>query len=370
MNLYTADTIHGLLLQKKLLTEEDFIWGDYEATSINRRNRNVQVTTSNNKNYLIKQVFDKNSDNAKTLLTELNLYKYIKENFSEIQSCFPQVNYACPEDIILILEFYKNAVPLWKYYKQKGITDMPLKTISSAGNLLAKMHNSFRNGHIGALPFLSNELPFAFYLHQPQPKILSYIHQGGLDFIESIQNDKELVNLFDTAHKNWEINSLIHGDIKLDNLLVIVNDTEDESTELKLIDWEMAQYGDRAWDVAGGLQDFIFWWVIMMPEHDTAAEMIKNARFSFKDLAPSIFSYWDSYSNVIELHPEAKEELLDKAIQFSGFRCLQTAYEIATKFDSIPPIASVLLNLGKSIIKNPALAKEKLFCLALQPEIL
>jgi Phosphotransferase enzyme family len=44
--------------------------------------------------------------------------------------------------------------------------------------------------------------------------------------------------------RRWKCSSVIHGDIKFDNVLV-------SGTRLSLIDWELACIGDPAWDVAG-----------------------------------------------------------------------------------------------------------------------
>lgn len=366
MSLYTADTVHSLLLEKELLTAQDIITGDYEATSINRRNRNVQVTTIHGKNYLVKQVFDKNSENAKTLTVELSFYQYIKEYFPKIQGSFPKVNYANAHEVLLILEFYQEAIPLWKYYREKGIAKMPMKTIGAAGKLLGEMHKAFHEMTDFSLLFLSKKVPFAFELHKPHPKILSYMRKGGLQLIEHLQQDENLVHIFEDLEKQWQINSMIHGDIKLDNMLVIPQESSEESECLKLIDWEMAQYGDRAWDVAGGLQDFIFWWVIMMPNEDTPEAMIQKAPFTFKELQPGVQAYWHSYAKAYQDFKEPEESFLTRAVLFAGLRCLQTAYEIATKFETIPAIAMILLNMGKSIMKDPQMAKEKLFMLSPQ----
>ncbi len=370
MNLYTVDTAHSLLQQQQLVDAEEILFGDYEVTSTNRRNRNLQVTTLHNGNFLVKQVADKKAENAKTVCTEIALYQHVKENLPHLHALFPTVHYTNIENITLALEFYKEATPLWKYYKERTIHQLPLRTISAAGKLLGELHRVFAYDGTNPVPFLTTELPFVFNLHEPHPRLLSYLRSGGYHFIEQLQSDEALIHLWDVAREMWQINALIHGDVKLDNVIVIPRAGEEEATHLKLVDWEMAQYGDTAWDVAGALQDFIFWWTIMMPNEDTAEAMIKKAPFGFQELQPAITTYWHSYSGVSGLSDTANEELLSKAIFFSGFRCIQTAYEISSKFEHVPPIAQVLFNLGKSIVKDPETARHKLFALSPQLSVL
>lgn len=361
MDTYTVDTIHRLLLQIKLITPQDILHNDYEVTSMNRRNKNLQVTTNQEKNYLIKQVSDRGAENARTLTTELRFYQSVADNFPELQKYFPNVFYTDEQDILLILEFYKNAVPLWKYYKEKGIDRMPMNTVADAGKVLASVHEKFKDCPKTTFPYLNDALPFAFELHKPDPKILAYIRKGGYQFIENLQQDATLCMIIEELSANWKGDALIHGDIKLDNMIVIPGNNETDDPELRLIDWEMVQYGDLAWDIAGGFQDFIFWWIIMMPEGETPEEMIQNATFSFSRLQPAINAYWDAYVQTRKLTNEENEVLLKRVVRYSGLRCLQTAYEIATKFEYLPPIALLLWNTGESILKNDEMAREKLY---------
>lgn len=361
METYTLDNIHTLLFREQLLAPDALVFGDYDVTTINRRNRNLQVTTSGNLNYLVKQAQHKESESARTLKNELLFYKQVQTGMPHAHGLFPKVKHADEDDVILILDFYKDALPLWKYYKERCPHDFPIETAAATGRLLANFHNAFRDFDPKALPFLSEALPFVFRLHQPHPRILSFYGQGGYRLIEMIQQDAQLLEQWEAAEKKWEINSLIHGDVKLDNVIVLPGEADNASTDVKLIDWEMLQYGDIAFDIAGALQDYIFLWLILTPDADTAEEMIKKVPFAFSDLQPAIAVYWGAYRDTAALDVTEAATLLNRAILFAGFRCLQTSFEISSKFDHIPAIAMILFNLGASIIKDPGKAQSRLF---------
>jgi Ser/Thr protein kinase RdoA (MazF antagonist) len=361
MEAYTLDNIHTLLFREDLLLPDDIVSGDYDVTTINRRNRNLQITTGKDRNYLVKQLQHKESESARTLKNELLFYKHVASNMPHVHSLFPQVKYADENNVILILDFYKSATPLWKYYKERCPDNFPLETTAATGRLLANFHLAFRNMNKDELPFLNDELPFAFHLHRPHPRVLATYAQGGYQLISMIQQDETLIKEWETAKQTWEVNSLIHGDIKLDNVIVLPDNESPASADVKLVDWEMLQYGDLAFDIAGALQDYIFLWLIMTPDGDTAEEMIKKVPFPFSALHPALNTYWEAYSSAAGLHPEAAAVLLSRAVRFTGIRCLQTSFEIANKFDHIPAIAMILFNLGSSIIKDAEKAKTMLF---------
>lgn len=364
--MFIVDNIHELLLSQNLITTNSLINGDYVSTSITRRNRNLQITTLSEGNYLIKQVYDKNSGNAKTVTNEISFYNYLENFCPDLKPLCPEVKYVDKDSIVLILNFYTNAIPLWKYYKTRTIDKFPLETSAVIGLFLSKIHAVFSNQNVfndPELSFLTRDLPFAFTMYKPVPKLLSFIKPGGLKLIQQIQSRGDIMDILQSTEQMWEVNSIIHGDIKLDNFLVIDDPEMDEggSTNIKIIDWEMAQYGDFAWDIAGVFQDFIFWWAISMPNEKTAKEMVQKASFPIDKLKPGVSTFWDSYCRNSGLSEQSQTVLLNKVVLFSGLRVLQTAYEISSKLEDIPAIAEVLLGIGKSILRKPKEAAVSLY---------
>jgi len=362
METYTLDDVHLLLQEEGLIAPDEILWGDYDVTTINRRNRNLQITTNNGRDYLVKQLQHKESESARTLKNELLFYKHVAAHMPQLQPLFPHLKYASEENTTLVLDFYKDATPLWRYYKERCPHYFPLKTVAATGRLLAGFHLGFNKAkHKEKLPFLEDELPFVFHLHQPHPRILATYKKGGYRIVEMLQQDEKLIKQWNEGSLLWQINALIHGDIKLDNIIVLPDEGNEESENVKLVDWEMLQHGDLAFDVAGAFQDYIFLWLIMTPDADSAEEMIKKVPYAFSELQPAIQTYWTAYSNTMGLDEEATKDLLHRAVLFAGFRCVQTSFEIANKFEQVPAIAMILFNMGTEIIKETEKAKSLLF---------
>ena len=77
------------------------------------------------------------------------------------------------------------------------------------------------------------------------------------------KQDVPLQRLLSYLGARWRSNTLVHGDVRWDNLLVptecdVVGDLGDRSTRnaLRVIDWELVQWGDPAWDLACLLYEY------------------------------------------------------------------------------------------------------------------
>lgn len=363
--MYTIDTIHEVLLAQQLVSSSSFMAGDYEATSVTRRNRNIQVTTLDEGSYLIKQALDPASDNARTLQTEILFYRYVIENRSDFLRYIAAPRLTDSDARVLVLDLLKDAKPLWQHYRSLGADHLPFGAIGELGKLLAAFHRTFSLGDDDPLPaFLTRELPFGLRVNRPKPEVTGYIRQGGLQYLRRLQADHQVMQQWEQTVSMWSPDAIIHGDVKLDNILVLGatdDDDADSPADIRLVDWELVQIGDRAWDVAGVLQDFVFWWAISMPDGRSATEMVQEAAFPIGKLKPGIRCFWDSYLENLAMPQPDRMAFLDKTVRLSGIRILQTAYEIASKFETLPPIAEVLMGMGKSILRKPDEAASKLF---------
>lgn len=370
--MFTIDDIHLLLLRTGLLTRESLLNNDYEVTTVNRRNRNLTVTTSKNEDYFIKQVVDTQSDNAKSLRNEILFYEFIAKHLSSIADYLPQNIEGNGEAVYLILRYEKSALPLWRYYKNKPeVTEIPGATMGMIGELLGALHRELRGRSLRDLQekhLLSTEIPFIFKLLKPNPGMLAWATSGALKFVLMLQQEKDAFEIWRKAEESWCEESFIHGDVKLDNFLVFESDSSSAVNRVKLIDWEMFQVGDPAWDVAGVFNDFIFWWVITMPDNMSPEQMIKHAQFPLTNIQQGANQFWQEYTHALGLAEGVAGALIHRAVFFGGLRVIQTAYEIASRFDVIPSIAILLFNLGMSILRDPPKAITQLYGISLCDE--
>lgn len=363
--MLTIDTVHEFMIDRGIISEASFMNGDYEATSANRRNCNIQITTRREGSYLVKQPFDQTSESAGTLEREIRFYQYLAADPARLPGITAVARLTDAERRMLVLDFLTPAQQLWKYYRARGADDLPFATIRAIGRLLARLHRSVpvAPGDGGTPGFLPRDLPFGLTINKPRPGVMGHIAAGGMDYLRDLQSSAEVMRAWEDAVAAWRVDAVIHGDVKLDNFLVMTpgDDPADGHADIRIVDWELVQHGDSAWDIAGVLQDFLFWWTISLPDGLPARDMVRQAPFSIHKLKPGIRCFWQAYCEARPVDAGDQRDLMAKSVGFAGIRTLQTAYEIAAKFDGLPPIAEVLTGIGQSILKSPGAAQRDLF---------
>jgi len=118
--------------------------------------------------------------------------------------------------------------------------------------LLAQMHRATAR-HLRQSPSPEGTAQ-ASVLDRPVPWILRLVDGDSpaelwgnpliTDVLAQILSKPDLVAGLRRARAAWRPVSLIHGDCKLDNVII------GEGGAIRLIDWEMARLGDPAWDLA------------------------------------------------------------------------------------------------------------------------
>jgi hypothetical protein len=94
--------------------------------------------------------------------------------------------------------------------------------------------------------------------HEVSSGVLDLPHAGsavlGLDrakgLAETVGRDPVLAGALERAARSWTPSCLVHGDVKWDNCLIQRDATP---PTVRLVDWELAGWGDPAWDLAAAL---------------------------------------------------------------------------------------------------------------------
>ena len=98
--------------------------------------------------------------------------------------------------------------------------------------------------------------PKTLFIRKPSPEIFTLLSLGMLDFLKIIQQNPTLTELFNNLENDWKTQSLIHGDMKHDNVIFVLD--QKNNMTCKIIDWELVDIGDPAWDVGVFLHDFLY----------------------------------------------------------------------------------------------------------------
>jgi Ser/Thr protein kinase RdoA (MazF antagonist) len=278
------------------------------------------------------------------------------------------------------LQLIPGARTLASYHLGRTADEFPVKPSHDLGHALGTLHRVFRLPGLAndpRLKWLGQSVPWVFAAHRrPVPGMLADLSPAGSRVFRIIQSEPGLGEALDKLVRTWRQETLIHGDIKSDNILVgrPLDPPEPPDETIWIVDWEFVEIGDPAWDLASALHDYLIFWTSSLPlEPDLSAEaMIDQARYPLSALRPAIRALWRGYRAAAGLDTPADEPaaaaLLRRAVAFSAARLLMSAHELALEQDELPAQAVLLLQLCVNILANSESARSELYGILEEPD--
>jgi Phosphotransferase enzyme family len=161
----------------------------------------------------------------------------------------------------------------------------------------------------------------AIFQGQP-PWILSFhlVPRGSMQslsaangqFMSILQSYPDFGQALDRIRAGWRRNALIHGDMKFDN--VVVRGAQTEEQTLYVVDWELADTGDSAWDVASILQAYLTWWIGSL-ESVPGGGPGDAAQYPLETIPPAIRAFWKAYVSSRRFGVREADEELERGFQ-------------------------------------------------------
>jgi len=271
---------------------------------------------------------------------------------------------------LLVIELLSDGINLFEYFSQRA--DYPAELPSQLGRALAAFHNEagIRMKQSPEAPVLMKNLPWILTIHQ-QPASISSFNSVSLQLLAFIQSNSQFYYGLDGLQKQWHFNDFIHGDIKLDNYIIVPQDEED-LISFKIIDWELAGFGDGAWDLGSAFQAFVTFPIISMQSINgqLPANLQELLQLCSKNMRTVIREFWTGYISALQINQNAVGEYLERSIKHCAARMMQTAFECSETLkgnepqylsDLIRTKAFCLVVIALSIFQNPAFALTSLF---------
>jgi aminoglycoside phosphotransferase (APT) family kinase protein len=184
---------------------------------------------------------------------------------------------------------------------------------------------------------------------------------GGIfQMLGMIRQFPQFVDSLEKLRAGWRPDALIHSDIKWDNCLL--SRDPDGSPRLKVVDWEMADWGDSCWDVAAIFSAYLSFWVQSLPANGLGdpAALVGQARFPIERMQPAIRTFWRTYQECRGQSRQASSDLLRRAVQYAGARNIQTAFETLQLQPQAHSGTVLLLQLSMNVMTKPEEAAREL----------
>ncbi|KJC35602.1 hypothetical protein UP09_30710 [Bradyrhizobium sp. LTSP885] len=361
MILSRSNVVH-YLLDQGLLSYGTVVNDDLTVADSTRRNRNFKVLRGAEQGFFIKQIQTFDPPTVATLAAEAGCYQLAREvpELSALAAIVPRDLLYDRQRHILVTGLLPSAESLMEHHRR--LNAFPVDVARLFGGQLGRLHRE-------SLPPLEGR-PEASLFHRQPPWALSS-HQlgtfGALNgasskLLQILQDYPDFQRTLDEMRGDWRCERLVHGDLKWENCVVYPCRSNDGKLDGRIVDWELADIGDPAWDVGGMLQAYICFWILTMQFHaDVPLTTVEqSAPHPIAGMQPSIRAFWAAYVAELRLESAAADTMLMRSVKYGAARMIQTAYEAMQYSAQISPSALALLQVSLNILKEPKRAATQL----------
>lgn len=362
----TSATLVPYLIDRSILSAAELLDDDITILEAGRRNRNFKVSRRDGSGIFVKQVPLIAVEMTQSVKREATLYALVESTNAadSLKALMPKLLHYDKHRHLLAVELVPNSKSLTFYQMQvAGVAGAMEDIAAQLGRLLSCCHK--QSPDILAEPSRQGIFPA-----QP-PWILNFSHYGetmmpnmsggAKAVLAAVRGQPGLKEHMSRLQSEWSRTCLIHGDLKWENLL-IAQDPSGHRATLQLIDWELADLGDAAWDVACVLASFMQ--PVIVGRFDTQGRPTGPATADEVSRAQACCrTFWQTYMKELTLTLEQQALAKQRCVRFAAARLVLTAYEIAQSSAEISPSALLAIQTASSIFTNPGSAAEKLFAL-------
>jgi hypothetical protein len=330
MHLNVANVGH-FLIWRGLLNAGAIVAGDLSVLDASRRNRNFKVIRGAGPGLFIKEMREMQPDAMATLRREAACYEAARED-PTLSRLMPRLLAYDPGRHVLTLELLPEAESLADYHAREKTWPAEIGQMLGEGLGLyhARPAPIADNAALGAL--FPRQIPVVLTWQKGGHAALGQYGRIGPALSALIRQHPEFETLLDAVGAEWRFDSLIHGDMKWDNVLIFPGQG---GLDFRIVDWELADLGDADWDVGAVLQSFLTVWIMSMPIGS--------------GLPPE--HYVAMAAQPIEPRPA-----LERSMRFGAARLVWSAVEQRLYVGLLDAAALALLQVSLNILKNPAQA--------------
>lgn len=352
--ILTPENLVHFLLERGLLTRDSVVHRGFEVAEISRRNRNFKITQRSGQGYFVKQVRHWDPESVRTVQTEAECYRLASRDpsFDAIAGIVPRFCLYDQRRSVLITELLDGAETITDHHFRNA--EFPVQVAEQLGEAFGTYHRcAMTSRPQGNNGLFLHRSPWVFSVHEMQPEAASHLSGGIHQMIAMVRQFPQFGAALNKLRSEWSPEGLIHGDIKWDNCLL--HSGPNGRSRLKIVDWELADWGDPCWDVAGIMSAYLSFWVHSLPGDRLATPgiMVEAARYPLEHMQPAIRSFWSHYARCRGVSGEEARQILRRIVMYTGARMIQTAFEVLQMSQSANSSTVLLLQLSMNVLSDP-----------------
>jgi aminoglycoside phosphotransferase (APT) family kinase protein len=345
-----AQDAASYLLRRRLIEAEAVVDGRFVCHELARRHRSFSVTCGTAPGYLLKQAYL--PERAAAVRREAVVYEALwrESAGSAVAAVLPRFFGYDRDEGVLVLELVAGGRTLREHYTRTGRFSKLLAR--RLGCALAAVHGFAPVKDPG---LAAGEPPWALAAHQPDLSFLRDLSEASVKVVRVLHGSDELCGRLDELRCEWRATGLAHNDMRWDNCVVSTPPGSRRTTRLKLVDWELAGWGDPCWDLGSAFAEFLALWLLSIPVADATSPTgwVELARHPIERMQPAIRSLWWSYERARALPATGRGTWLTLATRYAAARLIQTAIEQGQLSPRPTAFVVLALQLALNLLSQP-----------------
>jgi hypothetical protein len=359
----TSYNLCEYLISKRLITLESVVDGDFRLMETGRRNRNFKIVRKRDPGLFVKQIRTSAPDALVTLRKEAAFYGMLGSSpqLRDVAGLAPSYVYYDPNRYVLVLNLFPEAESISETHLRN--CEFPPDVARELAGGVALYHSVGPRIPADAATqhILPRQHPFIFTLGSSGASaVLAAVGTIGAKLAEAIDTYYPgLLPAIGQLKNEYQFDSLIHGDMKWENCILLPN--QPKGSRLRVVDWELSDIGDGAWDLASLLKEYIMFWIMSLRHLSTGAGFQLPKEIAPDHMHSSIQAFWESYRTARGFAPDAAQKYLDRAIKFCAARLIIAIIEYLSGTIQMTQQAFAVLQVSWHMLQDPARAQKELF---------
>jgi tRNA A-37 threonylcarbamoyl transferase component Bud32 len=332
------------LLTRKLVARSALIQDGFLIEDVSRRNCNMRIEIGRNRGYFVKIGTD--ADRMNTLEREAATYRFLRSR-AQATGLLPRLRLFDRDASVLVLELLGRENLKVLSMRRRGFAIGRMQVL---GRALGRLHR-----HLTAIARPRGDWgmfhPLPFHLTVSPKWFVETSSPASVELLRMVQGSTALTQELANMAERWNgrAQSLIHGDLRLENCCVAAR-----TQRIRIVDWELSGFGDPLWDAGTVLADLASAWIMSapIPTGCEPAAGIAYATIPIDSLRSAGREFWQAYAAARGLGEDRAQALRD-TIRYAVARLLQLAYEHLQGYADLTLHGVAHVQLSENLIRRP-----------------
>ena len=351
----TADTVVPYLLQRGILSPRMIVNEEWFVILGDAKRPVLRVSTLAGRGWVVKQASPLDLTRVRLLDREASLHDLARRDSwaRPLKALLPRMHAYDPGIHALIVELIAYDTG-WDHLRRASVRAEVL------GGLLGR---AFASIHVAvprtAMPtaLLAPQLPWILQLEHTDANDIEQAAMRRL--LDLIEEEPALGAALRQIAVDWQGETFIHGDAKLDNVLVRMNRTP----RLWLIDWAFACEGDPAWDIGSVIRSCLLLWIfgIAFRRDEPLQAAAERSVFPLTLVREFTTSFLAAYLDARALTGVRARAFLLRAFRYAGASMVQSALADARSRERFTLRQLSMLQMSTNMMEHPDQARREFY---------